>query len=75
MSGRVEAIIPEEKNDTAFRHASSVGSRGWDGTQRITDANVCEMRQEIGVDYTQHVGAKHHLWGGFSLCNVSISNG
>lgn len=39
-----------------------------DETQRVTDAYVCEMRQEIGVDYTQHVGAKYHLWRGFSLC-------
>lgn len=38
-------------------------SRG-DGTQRIREANVCEMRQEIGVDYIQHVEAKHHwrIW-------------
>lgn len=32
--------------------------------QRVTEvrpANACVTRQETGMDYTQHVPAKHHL--------------
>lgn len=71
LSWCVEAILPEENNYTALiRHVRSAGRGG--GTRRITNANVCEMRQEIVVDYNQRVGAKHHLRGGFSRCDSPL---
>lgn len=38
-----------------------------ENTCRIQIQCLCNERQEIGADYFQQVGAKHHLWRRFSL--------